>query len=201
MSKLRDSNYVDPPTSVRSLAQLAGIMGTVSARQLMTLLGDRRFGPSPIYILGHNTNSIVEVKSALDGGANAVEVDVTAYEFDLSQLCIDHAGLTGDSPGSTKAPRFEDFLHGLRWVADVRPQLALVVFDCKPPAATPEHGRPMIDAIRRILTAGTELNIIISVGDVISSNPYRLNGTSVSEIFKLDVASTIGFQAAFCSCV
>jgi hypothetical protein len=34
----------------------------------------------------------------------------------------------------------------------------------------------------------------------------RLNGSvtalqSLTEIFKLDVASTIGFQAAFCSCV
>ena len=133
----------------------------------------------PLYIIGHNTNSIAKVNDSLDAGANAVEVDVTAYEFDLNQLCIDHAGLTGDAPGHAAAPRFRDFLRELRFVADTREQLALVVFDLKPPAATPAHGQNMIDAIRSILTAGSNLNIIISVGDVTSTNPYRLNGTSV----------------------
>ena len=89
MPNLRNANYVDAPISVRSLAQLAGISGTVSVRELITLLGERQFGPMPLYIIGHNTNSIAEVNDALDAGANAVEVDVTAYESDLSQLCID----------------------------------------------------------------------------------------------------------------
>ncbi len=188
MPNLRSANYVDPPISVRSLAQLAGIRGAVSVRELITLLGERRFGPMPLYIIGHNTNSIAEVNDALDAGANAVEVDVTAYQSDLHQLCIDHAGLTGDAPGHAGAPRFKDFLRDLRVVADARKQLALVIFDCKPPAATPEHGHTMIDAIRRILTPGADLNIIISVGNVTSSNPYRLNGTSVFD----QISSTLG---------
>lgn len=189
MPALRSANYVDPPVSVRSLAQLAGIRTAVSLRELITLLGDRRFGPMPVYIIGHNTNSIAEVKDALEQGANAVEVDVTACETDLNLLCIDHAGLLGDSPGGAGAPRFKDFLRDLRLIVDEdRKRLALVIFDCKSPAATPEHGRTMIDAIRSILTAGTELNVIISVADVTSSNRYRLDGTSIFD----HIGSTIG---------
>ncbi len=177
---LRSVNFVDLMVSVRSLAVLAGMDGVVSIRELMELLGDRQFGPMPVYVIGHNTNTIGEVIDALNSGANAMEIDVTAYESNLNQLCIDHAGITGDSPGGDGAPRFEDFLHALRAVVDEEAQrLALVIFDCKPPASTPEHGRTMIDAIRTILTAGTNLNVIISVADVTSSNPFRLDGTSV----------------------
>ena len=177
---LRSANFVDLMVSVRSLAVLAGMDGVVSVRELMELLGDRQFGPMPVYVIGHNTNTIGEVIDALNAGANAMEIDVTAYESNLNQLCIDHAGITGDSPGGDDAPRFEDFLHALRAVVDEEAQrLALVIFDCKPPASTPEHGRTMIDAIRTILTAGTNLNVIISVADVTSSNPFRLDGTSV----------------------
>jgi glycerophosphoryl diester phosphodiesterase len=180
---LRGANFVEPLVSVRSLAVLAGmggVDGVVSIRELMELLGDRQFGPMPVYVIGHNTNTIGEVIEALNSGANAVEIDVTAYESNLNQLCIDHAGLLGDSPGGDSAPAFEEFLHALRAVVDEASQrLALVVFDCKPPASTPEHGRTMIDAIRTVLTAGTTLNVIISVADVTSSNPFRLDGTSV----------------------
>ena len=167
MPNLRSANYVDPPIGVRSLVKLAGIRGAVSVRELITLLGEGGFGPMPVYIIGHNTNSISQVNDALDAGANAVEVDVTAYESDLNQLCIDHAGLTGDAPGHSAAPPFKDFLRDLRVVVDEGPgRLTLVIFDCKPPAATPEHGRTMLDAIRSVLTTDTDLNIIISVGGI-----------------------------------
>lgn len=194
MLSLRNSNYVEPPVNVRSLAQLAGITGSISIHELITLLGDRRFGPKPFYVIGHNTNTIAEVYASLDSGANAVEVDVTAYDYDLNQLCIDHAGLTGDAPGGADAPHLTAFLRDLRLVADAREQLALVIFDCKPPAATPEHGRTIISAIRSLLTKGTNLNIIISVGDVTSSNPYRLNGTSIFDQISLTLGAHEGFM-------
>src|SRR6185436_9253117 len=76
--------------------------------------------PEPLWILGHNTNSIEEVHAALDRGANAVEIDVTAYAHDRDALCIDHAGLLGDDPGRASAPAFEPFLRALREVADRR---------------------------------------------------------------------------------
>ena len=98
------------------------------------------FGPEPLWILGHNTNSIEAVTAALDQGANAVEIDVTAYAHDRNALCIDHAGLLGDDPGRASAPAFEPFLRALRQVVDRRPELCLVEFDLKPPASRPELG-------------------------------------------------------------
>lgn len=179
MLSLRAASFVEPRSSVRALARLAGIRGVVSLRELILLLGDARFGPAPFYVIGHNTNSLAQVRGALSDGANAVEVDVTAFESNLGQLCIDHAGVTGDAPGHDEAPRFAAFLRGLRAIVDQDARLALVVFDCKPPAATPEHGQTALAAIRSILTAGTRLNVIISVGDVTSSTPYKLNGTTI----------------------
>jgi hypothetical protein len=85
---------------------------------------DRSFGPEPLWILGHNTNSIEAVNAALDQGANAVEIDVTAYAHDRNALCIDHAGLMGDDPGRASAPAFEPFLRELREVVDRRPGCA-----------------------------------------------------------------------------
>lgn len=194
MPNLRDCNYVNPPIGVRWLAQLVGIKGVISVRELMTLLGTKQFGPAPFYILGHNTNTIGDVITALNQGVNALEVDVTAYEFDLNQLCVDHAGLMGDSPGDSDAPRFSDFLDGLHTVAVNHPNLALIVFDCKPPAATPQHGRTILDTVRARLTHDTKLNIIISVADVTTSNPYRLNGTSVFDEIAQDIGPREGFM-------
>ena len=84
MLSLRACNQVGASASVRALAALAGIAGVVSLRDLMALLGDATFGPRPVYILGHNTNTLPEVHAALDAGANALEIDVTAYEADLA---------------------------------------------------------------------------------------------------------------------
>ena len=176
---LRAANFVEPGVSVLALARLAGLHGVVSLQELILLLGDGRFGPAPFYIIGHNTNSLAQVTEALHDGANAVEIDVTAFESNLGQLCVDHAGVTGDAPGRDEAPRFTSFLRGLRTIVEQDPRLALVVFDCKPPAATPAHGQTILANIRSILTPGTKLNVIISVGDVTSSTPYKLNGTTI----------------------
>lgn len=123
---------------------------------------NRPFGPAPLWIMGHNTNSIQQVQAALDQGANAVEIDVTAYAHDLEQLCIDHAGVTGNDPGGKDAPAFIPFLHELRKVVDQRPALCMVMFDLKPPASHPEFGPVMMQAIRDILTSGTTLSVILS---------------------------------------
>lgn len=179
MPNLRDANYVDAPIGVRSLAQLAGIRNDISVRELITLLGDRRDLHLPFYIIAHGTNSIAKVIEALNAGANAIEIDVTAAKSNLNQLCIDHPFLTGDAPSTKGVPHLTDFLRDLRKIVDTRPELTLVMFDCKPPAATPNHGRTIINAVRSILTRNTELNIIISVADVTSTTKYRLKGTTI----------------------
>ena len=162
--------------------------------QLRLLPGPRNFGPSPFYILGHNTNSIAQVNAALDQGANAVEVDVTAFSNNLNALCIDHAGVTGDSPGSPSAPALEDFLHDLRKVADARPELALVMFDLKPPASRPDLGPKLIGAIRDILTKNSFLPIILSVGEITSEHPDRPIGSTVFDNITADYGPREGFM-------
>src|SRR5262245_50562120 len=133
---------------------------------LRLLPGARHFGPVPLWVMGHNTNSMAEVQAALDQGANSVEVDVTAYAHNLDLLCIDHAGTTGDAPGGATAPALEPFLHDLRKVVDARPELAMVMFDLKPPAYDVKFGAVLMNSIRSILTSGNTLSIILSVADV-----------------------------------
>lgn len=151
-----------------------------------------RSGPEPLWILGHNTNSIEEVEAALDQGANAVEIDVTAYAHDRDALCIDHAGLTGDDPGRASAPAFEPFLRDLRRLADARPELCLVELDLKPPASRPELGPGLLRTIRDILTGGTTLSLILSVADVTTSHPDRPGGSSVFDHISGDLREREG---------
>jgi PLAT/LH2 domain len=154
----------------------------------------RPFGPEPLWILGHNTNSIEAVNAALDQGANAVEIDVTAYVHDLTALCIDHAGLMGDDPGRASAPAFEPFLRELRELVDRRPELCMVEFDLKPPASRPELGPVLSGAIRDILTRGTTLSVILSVADVTTSHADRPRGSSVFDRINDDVRAHEGFM-------
>lgn len=162
-------------------------------QQMRLLPGAHNFGPSPFYILGHNTNTIAQVNEALDHGANAVEVDVTAFSNNLNALCIDHAGISGDSPGSPSAPALVDFLHGLRTIADTRPELALVMFDLKPPASRPDLGPKLIGAIRDILTKNSFLPVILSVGDITTEHPDRLIGSTVFD----NIAGQYGNRECF----
>ena len=157
-------------------------------------MASRELGPEPLWILGHNTNSIEEVIAALDQGANAVEIDVTAYVHDLDALCIDHAGIMGDDPGRASAPAFEPFLRELREVADGRPELCMVEFDLKPPSSRPDFGPVMLSAIRDILTRGTTLSVILSVADVTTSHPDRPSGSSVFDRISGDVREREGFM-------
>jgi hypothetical protein len=154
----------------------------------------RPFGPEPLWVLGHNTNSIEAVNAALDQGANAVEIDVTAYAHDLNALCVDHAGLMGDDPGRASAPAFEPFLRELREVVDRRPELCMVEFDLKPPASRPELGPVLLGAIRDILTRGTTLSVILSVADVTTSHADRPRGSSVFDRIHGDVRAREGFM-------
>jgi hypothetical protein len=157
-------------------------------------MASRPLEPEPLWILGHNTNSIEEVNAALDQGANAVEIDVTAYAHDLNALCIDHAGIMGDDPGRANAPAFEPFLRDLRKVADRRPELCMVELDLKSPASRPDFGPVLMSAIRDILTRDTALSLILSVADVTTSHPDRPSGSSVFDSISGDVRAREGFM-------
>jgi len=125
-------------------------------------------GPRPFYIFGHNPNSISAVIDALRAGANAIEPDVNVFEDNQGRLCISEVKplLDPDAGGDEDAPTLEQYLHELHGVAQAFPQLACVVFDCKPKVATAEHGATLLAAIRQYLTPDNDLNIIISVSSL-----------------------------------
>ena len=117
-------------------------------------------GPRPFYVIGHNTNTIEQVKDCLHGGANALEPDVNVYADDSSRLCISHGR------GGSTAPDLPSFLGDLHETAAANPALALIVFDCKPPTATPEHGLALLTAIRLHLTHDRpDLTIVLSIAN------------------------------------
>jgi len=119
----------------------------------------------PFYLLAHNPNSIAAVRTALESGANALEPDVNVYAARPDELCIGEAGLLGGGSGP-RAPSLTEYLTGLYQVALARPELALVVFDCKSKAATLELGATLLQAIRSLLTFDTDLNVIISTASL-----------------------------------
>lgn len=125
------------------------------------LTAERAFEPRPFYIVGHNPNSMAQVREALAEGANAIEPDVNVYADRPDELCISHGR------GDDDDPSLVTFLRGLHdLAAQPGSPLALVVFDCKPAVATPAHGERLLNAIRHELTSDLALTIIISVGKI-----------------------------------
>jgi glycerophosphoryl diester phosphodiesterase len=119
----------------------------------------------PFYKLAHNPNTLEAVRAALDAGANAIEPDVNVFAARPDDLCIGEPGLLGGGNGPS-APSLTEYLTGLHQIALERPELALVVFDCKPKAATLELGATLLQTIRSLLTFDTDLNVIISVASL-----------------------------------
>jgi glycerophosphoryl diester phosphodiesterase len=123
--------------------------------------------PRPFYIIGHGSNSIPLVRQNLASGANALEADVNIYRSRPNQLCVDHGPKLTGGRGSDDAPSLVEYLTQLHSLARENPDFALVYFDCKPPAATAEHGAALIEAIRaNLIGEGQDrikLDVIISV--------------------------------------
>jgi hypothetical protein len=203
MPNLRGTNYrtwVGTPRTVRAMARAAGLPdfrdpAHTSVRELATLLGPERYGPRPFYAIARNTNSFDEMVAALDGGyANALEVDVTAYEDRSNDLRIGHEGLLGDGTGDSDDPPLVEYLKQIAFLAARRNELALIVFDCKPPASTPENGKTLRDAIRAHLTNRVPVNVIISTGSIIEESPYRLAGTTIFDEISDDLGAREGLM-------
>lgn len=126
------------------------------------------YGPRPFYVVGHNPNTIAEVKAALAAGANALEPDVNVFDDGSGRLCISHG------KGGASAPTIEQYLTDLHAVAAANPQLALIVFDCKPPAVSPANGKRLLDAIRTHLTYDNKISVILSVSALESASMFDI---------------------------
>ena len=123
--------------------------------------------PRPFYVVGHNPNSIPEVLAALQAGANAIEPDINVYQDRPTEFCIAEAPLLHPhNGGPSSAPSLTEYLTALHDIALKTPELALVVFDCKPKIATPELGAALLQNIRTLLTHDTQVNVIISVASL-----------------------------------
>jgi hypothetical protein len=117
----------------------------------------------PFYLIGHNTNSLAEIRAGLERGLNAFELDVNRDE--RGRLYVSHDAVDEAWPPSGEPPpRLVPFLTELRRLVD-SPEgapIALVIFDCK--IAESELAVELLDAVRRELTqAGTSLHVIFSV--------------------------------------
>jgi hypothetical protein len=138
-----------------------------------------RSDPRPFYVVGHNPNTIRDVKAALDAGANAIEPDVNVYGDRPDELCI------SESTGAAGAPSLVQYLVDLREVALARPELALVVFDCK--IADADQGTELLNAVRTRLIPGTGLCVVISVPHSPDMSLFRWIGVEVGPMEGLAV--------------
>jgi hypothetical protein len=134
-------------------------------------------GPRPFYVVGHNPDTIEGVHAALDAGANAIEPDVNMYAARPEEFCVSESGVLDPSRGgSPAAPPLEQFLTQLHDIALQRPELALVVFDCKPMVATASHGVRLLNLVRTLLTFDTALNVIFSVAHATEIAMFQIIG-------------------------
>jgi len=120
------------------------------------------------YIIGHGANTLERARQYLAAGANALEVDLNVMAGDTNALCIGHGPDVGTGAAkrehSTPLP---DYLKGLHQLARTN-NLALVYFDCKVPAESPEHGATLLEDIRKYLVGSgadhLEVTVFVSVG-------------------------------------
>jgi glycerophosphoryl diester phosphodiesterase len=123
--------------------------------------------PRPFYVIAHNPNSIPQVLAALDAGANAIEPDINVYHDRPSELCVAEASiLDPDEGGPASAPSLTQYLTELHAIAIQRPELSLVVLDCKPRTVTAELGEALLQKVRTLLTYDTRINVIFSVASL-----------------------------------
>lgn len=116
----------------------------------------------PIYLIGHNTNSLEEIELGLAGGLNAFEIDLNIdanREIFVSHDPVDSTSLGFDSP-----PRLVPFLQGLRLIADRDERVSLVVFDFK--FSDSHLGARVLRAVREYLTSGNHLRVIYSIAKI-----------------------------------
>lgn len=138
------------------------------------LTAERAFEPRPFYVVGHNPNTLAEVREALAEGANVIEPDVNVYDDHPDELCISHG------EGDADAPSFVAYLKGLHDLAtEPGSPLALVVFDCKPAVATAGMANACsVLFVRLYLTFDLALTIMISVGKIAHGAIFdRIAGT------------------------
>lgn len=152
--------------------------------------------PKPIYIIGHNPNTIDDVKEYLINGANAIEPDINVVKG-TNRLCISHN--TGD--GNTID--INDYFSQINQFKN----LSLVYLDCKPPIVN--RAEEILQYVRSNLSPN--IKIVLSVASIkeaqvmfppvalsLKNNEYLLideenDPVAVSKFFKSIGAPRFGY--------
>lgn len=117
----------------------------------------------PVYLIGHNTNTIAEVRDGLSRGLNAVEVDINQDRNGKLYVSHDMVDIGVPANELLTTPELIPFLRELKVAADQR--LALVIFDSK--VSDPSQALTLLEAVRTHLTdGGTSLPVVFSVSSV-----------------------------------
>jgi hypothetical protein len=125
--------------------------------------------PKPFYLIGHNTNSLNDVKRGLEAGLNAFEIDINRDENNLlyvSHELVNTNPLTMAHNPQPLAPRVSQFLTGLKSLADAADgRLALLILDCK--IDDPALALALLGDVRNHFSEqGTTQRVIFSVPNV-----------------------------------
>ena len=110
----------------------------------------------PIYVIGHNPNTIEDVHNYLRLGANAIEPDINLVSG-TNNLCVSH-----DS-GDANTISLDHYMAQLNQLLVLYPNLSLIYLDCKPSVLG--MGKEILQSVRSNLV-GANLKIVISVAKI-----------------------------------
>ena len=136
----------------------------------------------PFYLIGHNTNSLAEVREAVANGLNAVELDIHRDEHGELYVSHDAVSALRRALPLAPAPALVPFLDELKAFADspAGAALALVIFDCK--IAEPALAARLLADVRAHLSEqGTTLHVLVSVPSLAAAAFFEPIRASLTE--------------------
>lgn len=126
--------------------------------------------PRPFYVIGHNTNSMEEIRGGLASGLNAFEVDI--QDDDDGNLFINHEPVRPTPRGFRVPPRLPEFFGELAALVGSSPgaDISLLILDCK--VSSGNQARRLLDEVHEHFPASLNLPIIYSVPKVAAARTF-----------------------------
>jgi len=127
----------------------------------------------PFYLVGHNTNSIDEIRAGLAAGLNAFEIDVNRDAHDELYVAHDFVADPAPRAPSVRPPKLAAFLSALRQLAlsPAGTGIALVIIDSKVRSAA--LGAEIARSVRANLSDNAALlPVIYSVAKVTEAETF-----------------------------
>ncbi|HET7544613.1 MAG TPA: PLAT/LH2 domain-containing protein [Polyangiaceae bacterium] len=127
----------------------------------------------PFYLVGHNTNSIQEIRDGLASGLNAFEIDVNRDANDQLFVAHDFVEQPSIRAPNIRPPQLDVFLSELRQLALSREGagMALLIIDSK--VRAPALGAKIARSVRANLTDNSRLlPVIYSVAKVADAQTF-----------------------------